>query len=76
MSMSLICKNRPKEMKKWQDCQWLRVPCGEDECPICGPIKKSRERHIARGDNPDSAENVMADVSRNFKEVKVSGLVS
>lgn len=64
----LIKKTRPKEMKAWQDCQWLRVQCGKDECPICGRIKRDRERHIKKGEDPDSMEAMFKDVGNVFKE--------
>lgn len=57
------------EMPKWMDCSWRRIPCGEDKCPICGRIKKDRQRHIEKGENPDTTESALEDISRNFKEV-------
>ena len=66
---TLIVKNRPKDMKLWQDCQWRRQACGEDSCPICGRIKRDRKAHIAKGEDPDIMESVIADVSKNFKEM-------
>ncbi len=55
-------------MPKWMDCTWRRVPCGQENCPICGRIKRDREKHIALGENPDSIEMVLEDVGNNFKE--------
>jgi hypothetical protein len=65
----MITRKRPREMKAWQDCQWLRVPCGKEQCPICGPIIKSRAEHIAKGEDPDTIECALMEVSRNFKEM-------
>ena len=56
------------EMPKWMECTWRRVPCGKDKCPICGRIKKDRQRHIEEGEDPDSMESVFGDVGRNLKE--------
>lgn len=56
------------EMPKWMDCTWRRVPCGKDDCPICGQIKEDRQRHIEKGENLDSMESAMEDVGRNLKE--------
>jgi hypothetical protein len=55
-------------MPKWMDCTWRRLPCNQDDCPICGRIKRDRERHLAQGENPDSMEAALEDVSNNFKE--------
>lgn len=57
------------KMPKWMECTWRRVPCGKDNCPICGRIKRDRQRHIERGEDPDDIRSVFEDVSRNFKEV-------
>jgi len=56
------------KMPKWMECTWRRVPCGRDECPICGRIKKDRQRHIEKGEDPDDLKSVLEDVGRNFKE--------
>ena len=56
----------------WQDCTWKRVPCGRDECPICGRIRREREDHIARGEDPDSIEAAIADVDNYFQETFLS----
>jgi len=60
--------NKKFKMPKWMECTRRRVPCGRDDCPICSRIKKDRQRHIERGEDPDAAESVFEDVSRNFKE--------
>jgi hypothetical protein len=56
------------EMPKWMECTWRRNPCGRDDCPICGRIKRDRQRHIERGEDPDDMKSVLEDVSQNFKE--------
>ena len=56
------------EMPKWMECTWRRIKCEKDDCPICGKIKKDRQRHIERGEDPDSMESVLQDVGQNFKE--------
>ena len=55
-------------MPKWMECTWRRVPCGRDDCPICGRIKKDRQRHIEKGEDPDDIKYVLEDAGRNFKE--------
>lgn len=60
---------REFKMPKWMECTWRRIPCGEDNCPICGQIKRDRQRHIERGEDPDDLKNVFEDVSQKFKEV-------
>lgn len=57
------------QMPKWMECTWRRVPCGKDGCPICGRIKRDRQRHIEHGEDPDDMKSVFKDVGRNFKEV-------
>ena len=56
-------------MPKWMDCAWRRVPCGKDECKICGRIKQDRMRHIMKGENPDSMKSAFENTGRNLKEV-------
>ena len=56
------------KMPKWMECVWRRVPCGRDDCPICGRIKKDRQQHIERGENPDDIQSVFEDVGQNLKE--------
>jgi len=56
------------KMPKWMECTWRRVPCGRDDCPICGRIKKDRQRHIERGEDPDDIQSIFEDVGRNLKE--------
>lgn len=55
-------------MPKWMDCTWRRIPCSQDNCPICGRIKRDREKHIAQGEDPDSMEAALKDIGDNFKE--------
>jgi len=56
------------KMPKWMECTWRRVPCGKDNCPLCGRIKKNRQKHIDRGEDPDDLKSVFEDVGNNFKE--------
>lgn len=53
----------------WMDCTWRRVPCGQDDCPICGKIKKQRNKHLEKGEDPDDLECVFEDVKESFGEV-------
>lgn len=54
--------------QKWQDCAWRRKACGKDSCPICGRIKKDRQKHIDQGEDPDSIKSVMEDVGGSLQE--------
>lgn len=56
------------KMPEWMDCTWRRIPCGRDDCPICGKIKQDEEKHIQKGEDPDSPEAMLEDVSHNFRE--------
>lgn len=56
------------KMPKWMECTWRRVGCGKDDCPICGRIKRDRQRHIEKNEDPDDMKSVFEDVGRNFKE--------
>lgn len=56
------------KMPKWMECTWRRIPCGKDNCPICGRIKRDRQRHIEKGEDPDDIKSVFEDVGRNLKE--------
>ncbi|MDP3954271.1 MAG: hypothetical protein Q8Q06_02550 [bacterium] len=53
----------------WMECTWRRITCGKNACLFCGRINKNRELHIDRGEDPDSMEAALEDVSGNFKEV-------
>ena len=67
-SLGYIGNTKDFKMPKWMECTWRRVPCGKDDCPICGRIKKDRQRHIERGEDPDDFENAIEDVGQSFKE--------
>lgn len=67
--ISLVKKNRPEEMPLWQDCQWRRKACGQDDCPICGRLNRNRKKHLDSGEDPDSIDSVIMDVSNSFKEM-------
>lgn len=56
------------KMPKFMDCAWKRIPCGEKNCKICGRIIADRERHIAKGEHPDSPESIFEDMGNSFKE--------
>jgi len=53
---------------KWMECTWRRQPCDKESCPICGRIKRDRAKHLAQGEDPNSIETVLEDVSNNFKK--------
>jgi len=63
-----LLEEKESQMPKWMECTWRRVPCGKDDCPICGRIKRDRQRHIEKGEDPDDLKSVSEDVGRNFKE--------
>lgn len=67
-SLGYIGNTKDFKMPKWMECTWRRVPCGRDDCPICGRIKEDRQRHIEKGENPDDLKNVFENVSQSFKE--------
>ncbi|MDA2922951.1 hypothetical protein MYX07_06840, partial [Patescibacteria group bacterium AH-259-L07] len=56
------------EMSKWMECAWRCVPCGKDECKICGSIKRDLQKHIERGEDPYSIESALEDVGDTFRE--------
>ena len=55
-------------MAAWQDCQWRRKPCGKDECPICGGIKRDRAELAVQGEDPDSMESALKMVGKTMAE--------
>jgi hypothetical protein len=57
------------KMPKWMECIWRRASCGKDDCPICGRIKRNRQSHIERGEDPDDFKSTIEDVGQSFKEV-------
>ncbi|MDD5589785.1 MAG: hypothetical protein PHQ47_01250 [Candidatus Portnoybacteria bacterium] len=54
---------------KWLECGWKRIGCGRDDCPLCGQIKKDRQAHTERGEDPDGIKAVLEDVGLNFKKI-------
>lgn len=56
------------KMPAWMECTWRRVPCGKDECRICGTIKRSRLRHIIKGETPDDMKSVTEDAGNSLNE--------
>ncbi len=55
-------------MPKWLECTWKRVPCGKDECPICGRMNRDRKKHLERGEDPEDAHSLFEDMSSAFRE--------
>lgn len=62
-------KNLKKKYKRnslaaprWMDCVWKRVPCGKQNCPICGDSK----RHSGKIHSPIE---VLEDIENNLKKV-------
>lgn len=53
---------------KWWECGWRRVPCNKKNCRVCGRIIKDHQRHIEKGENPDSWESVSEDIRNSFEE--------
>jgi len=68
--MRMMRKNKQGKFKmpKWMECTWRRVPCGKDDCPICGRVKKDRQRHILKGEDPDSIHSALEDVGQSLKD--------
>lgn len=56
------------KMPKWMECIWRKVPCGKDDCPICGRIKRDCQKHIKRDEDSDDPKFAIGDVGQNLKE--------
>lgn len=54
------------KIPEWWDCAWRRVPCGRDECRMCGKIKQDRLRHIMKEEDPDDMKSVFEDVGNSL----------
>lgn len=67
-SMRTNGKNQKFSMPKWMECTWRRLACNKKTCRICGRFMRDRQRHLRAGDDPDSMEAALEDVSRNFSE--------
>lgn len=52
----------------WMDCAWRRLPCEKEDCPLCSQMTKDREKHIAKGEDPDSMSAALDDVGDYFKK--------
>ncbi|MDO8471438.1 MAG: hypothetical protein Q7S49_02415 [bacterium] len=57
-----------EEIMTWLDCAWKRIACGKDSCPICGKIKRDRERLVREGKNPDSIQSAFDNLGANLAE--------
>jgi len=55
------------KMPEWMDCTWRRNACGKDECRICGKIRRNRQGHMVKGEDPDDLKFVFEDMNRDFK---------
>jgi len=55
---------------KWWECSWHRTRCGRDDCRLCGRLNQQIKKHLARGEDPNSMEAALQDVSDNFAEVR------
>lgn len=58
------------KVPEWWECQWRQIACGRDECRMCGRINRSRQKHIDKGEDPDSMEAAFEDIKETFAEVK------
>lgn len=54
------------KIPEWWDCVWRRVPCGKDECRMCGKIKQDRLRHVMKREDPDDMKSVFEDVGNSL----------
>lgn len=59
----------PREFVEYMRCSWYRNACFKETCPICGPIRAAREKHIRRGEDPDSLDIMMEDAGNSLKDV-------
>ncbi len=50
----------------WWECGWRRKNCKKRSCVLCGGIITDREKHIAKGENPDSMKSVLEDVGQSL----------
>lgn len=71
MEQNKLKLNKEKEFKipRWMDCSWKRISCGEDSCPVCGKIKREREKHIKNGEDPNDIALAITDLSNTFKKI-------
>lgn len=66
---SILTKKESHGVPKWMDCSWKRISCGEDSCPVCGRIKKEKEKHIKNGEDPNDFAVAVADLGKTFKKI-------
>jgi hypothetical protein len=52
----------------WMECTWRRIPCGRDECIICGRIKQDRLRNMMKWENSDDMKSAFEDVGNSLAE--------
>lgn len=55
----------------WWECGWRRKNCKKRSCVLCGGIIADREKHIAKGEDPDSMKSVLEDVGQSLVETLV-----
>lgn len=52
----------------WWECGWRRKNCKKRSCVLCGGIIANREKHIAKGENPDSLKSALEDIGQSLGE--------
>jgi len=69
-------QDRQKEVPvipKWMDCTWKRMPCGNQDCPICGQDDDSSEagpKFGSAGDIDSVLEDVVSDLRDTYSDVQ------
>ena len=64
----LVPAGSDEEVMTWLDCAWKRTSCGKDNCPICGKIKRDKEKLVREGKNSDSIQSALDSFGANLAE--------
>lgn len=54
------------------DCSWRRLPCGKEDCKVCGPISHLHFEHLNRGENHGSLEDTERIITKAVKSINVA----
>ena len=61
-------KLKPNNIPTWWDCTWHRIPCGRDDCPLCGQMKKEEKENKNRNKDPHGVEAKLEEMNERLDE--------
>ncbi len=62
-------KFKIEDVPEWWDCTWSRLSCGDENCPVCGPAKKAKEKNRLLKRDAYGIEARFEEINRKLNEV-------